>query len=425
VAAGLCVLVAPVIGYLVAQSAVVAGGLVVAVVAGALLVGRPWWLVPPLLVGAWFNMATVTSPLGLLSLADIASAAMIPLWVLHRLSSSERPRVVPEVWALAAFVVVSYASMVNGVNPSSAYNAFARFIHATLTCVAVIDLCNTPRRLHLSLAVIAACGVAHSVVALATYPGSGRLGGLFEQPNALGHMVSIAFLAGLSVLTQARSRNARLALFAGLGVMAIAIVLTISRGTYLAVGLALAWWLRKHRQAIVVLVLAGGLAATVVPRFLSNAETQIAGRLEMDDDSVEHRWATVLNGLNALEAHPFMGVGFGQFRELNRAVEVTRQAGRSAHNFYLSVAVSSGLPALALFIAFVFPMVRRLWRWQRASELAQDPTSRDVALLVAGVQAISIYLALAFLTKGGDRMTVWCLLGLIGATSLLPSRRST
>jgi hypothetical protein len=70
-------------------------------------------------------------------------------------------------------------------------------------------------------------------------------------------------------------------------------------------------------------------------------------------------------------------------------------------------------------------MVRRLWRWQRASEAAQEATSRDVALLVSGVQAIAIYLALAFLTKGGDRMTVWCLLGLIGATSLLPTRRPT
>jgi len=398
---------------------------VVAVVAGALLVGRPWWLVPPLLVGAWFNMAVVKSPLGLLSPADIASATMIPLWILHKLSSRERPRVVPEVWALVAFVVVSYASMVNGVNPSSAYNSFARFIHAMLTCVAVIDLCNTPRRLHIALAVIAACGVAHSIVALVTYPGSGRLGGLFEQPNALGHMVSIAFFAGLSLLPQARNRALRPILLGGLGLMAIAIVLTISRGTYLAVGVALAWWLRKHRRAVFVLVLSASLAAMVVPRLLSNAETQIAGRMKMDDDSVEHRWTTMLNGLNALEAHPFMGVGFGQFRELNRAVEVTQQAGRSAHNFYLSVAVSSGLPALALFIAFAFPMVRRLWRWQRASEPAQDRTSRDVAFLVAGVQAIALYLAFAFLTKGGDRMTVWCLLGLIGATSLLPTRRTT
>ena len=394
-----------------------------AVVVGALLVGRPWWLVPPLLVGAWFNMATVTSPLGLLSLADISSAVMIPLWVLHRLSSRERPRVVPEAWALVAFIVVSYASMVNGVNPPSAYTAFARFIHAALTCVAVIDLCNTPRRLHLSLAVIAACGAVHSAVAFATYSGAGRLGGLFEQPNALGHSASISFLAGLSLLPQTRSRLIRLALLLALGLMASAIVLTISRGTYLAVGLALAWWLRKNRRAVIVLVLSGSLAATTVPRLLVNAETQIAGRLEMNDDSVEHRWATVLNGLNALAAHPFMGVGFGQFRELNRAVEVTRQAGRSAHNFYLSVAASSGIPALALFLAFVYPMVRRLWRWQRASEAAQDTVSRDISALVAGIQAIAIYLAFAFLTKGGDRMTVWCLLGLFGAASLLPARR--
>ena len=418
-------MLAPLVGYLVAQSAVVAGGIVAAVVVGGLLVGRPWWLVPPLLVGAWFNMATLASPLGLLSLADLASAVMIPLWVFYRLSTSERPRLVPELWALAAFVVVSYASMVNGVNPSSAYNTFARFVHAALTCVAVMDLCNTPQRLRLALVTIAACGAVHAAWALVTYTGSGRLGGLFDQPNALGHMVSVSFLAGLSLLPQARSRIARFTLTASLAVMAAAVVLTISRGTYLAVGLTLVWWLRKQRQAIIVLVLSGALAANLVPRLLSNAETEIAGRLEMDDDSVEHRWATVLNGLAALEAHPFLGVGFGQFRELDRAVEVTRQAGRSAHNFYLSVAASSGLPALGFFLAFAAPMVRRLWRWQKQSEPAQDAESREISLLVAGVQAIALYLALAFLTKGGDRMTVWCLLGIIGATSLLPARRPT
>ncbi len=416
---------APIVGYAISESALFAAVAVVALVLGISLVGRPWWLVPPMLVGTWFSNFSVNAGFGLVSMADLVALALIPLWTFHRLSNRRRPRVVPELWALIAFLVLSFVSLVNGVNPGSAYNAFVRFLEAVFVYLVLVDLCDSPAKLRTACWLLFVCGLVHAVVGLGLYEGVGRLGGLFDQPNSLGHALAIPFLIGLGLIGLPNSRWVRTVIMFGLTLIALAIVLTISRGTYLALGVALLWWLRRSRQAVALLLVTGLFVTWGLPYVLQNAQTQIAGRLEMHDNSVDNRWTTLLNGFSAIDAHPFLGVGFGQFQELDKAVEVTQQAGRSAHNFYVSVAASSGVPALALLLAFAVPPARRLWHWQRDTRGSTDAGLLETGRIVTAFQGVSLYMATALLTKGGDLMIFWVVLGLMGAASLMPRQRST
>jgi O-antigen ligase len=160
----------------------------------------------------------------------------------------------------------------------------------------------------------------------------------------------------------------------------------------------------------------------VVPSVRGKDTDEIGERLEMKDESVTHRWATVINGLNATRAHPVFGVGYGQFRKLDHAVEVTSQAGRSAHNFYLTLAATCGIPSLLIYLAILAGVMRRLARWQRQFVEAGAPAHLErSALLVKAAQAMMIYLVVTSMTKGVG-MTLWVVIGLAGAAALLPQR---
>ena len=56
---------------------------------------------------------------------------------------------------------------------------------------------------------------------------------------------------------------------------------------------------------------------------------------------------------------------------------------------------------------------------------ATDADVLETGRIVTAFQGVSLYMATALLTKGGDLMIFWVVLGLMGAASLMPRQRST
>lgn len=220
----------------------------------------------------------------------------------------------------------------------------------------------------------------------------GAWNGLFWHKNNLGAATALLCLGLLPyLLGWAPARHRRL-LFAGLGMAAILLVGSRSRGAHLALLGALAVvaltgaramgparGVRGKRVALVALVVlvVGGLWGTARP--ISTASLgrtrPLGGRARI--------WAA---GLQGIVASPLRGHGIGNPARgyLRPSAQTRAQATlnqafyfQSAHNLYLDLALLLGLPAAALVL---LALAGRAWRTAAAS----TPFERWVLAVILG-----------------------------------------
>ena len=202
------------------------------------------------------------------------------------------------------------------------------------------------------------------------------------QANALATTLAAGVVLGLS-LAVVRSRAARLAIAGSVALCLAALVVTFSRGGYVAlvVGLAVALivlipgvnrsvnrtsaWRLLGAAAAAVLVVglvaaawrpAGELVERVAARTASIADTnEGSNRTHLD------LWTV---GLRIATDHPVLGTGpdsyalvFPRYRDTVLSQESAQKLARfrpeSPHNVYLAIASGAGFPALAAFVVLV------------------------------------------------------------------------
>ena len=163
---GLVLVGAPILGYLAAErpmlALVVLGGSA-AVVA---LINRPVWGVYGLLIGTAFDSVSISAGFAILGAGDLSCLLMLPMWLLHRLIHVSEMRWPIGLQYLIAFFVLSFASMMFGVDPSIAQGGFVRLVIYGVTVVAVVDLLRTGEATDRALLILAVCSLIHAVVAL-------------------------------------------------------------------------------------------------------------------------------------------------------------------------------------------------------------------------------------------------------------------
>ena len=208
-----------------------------------------------------------------------------------------------------------------------------------------------------------------------------RIGGVIGQPNLLGaFFVYYMFLYASHWLENLRRRGAWLFLVP-FALCFRGIMVTFSRGTYLAFALGVLG-LALFKKRSLGLGVAAALALAALNPWLLPAgvryriETTFQTRseplgeyggvaLQEDlDESSAGRLVIWRGALEMIKANPLAGVGFGRFpdtitdyADLDRSVD--------AHNAYLITAAELGLPGLLLLLAnftFLFWIASRVYR---------------------------------------------------------------
>lgn len=459
---------APLLGLAAAEAGPQALLLAALAAAFALLVRWPILGVHALVAGTFFDELHLPAGFALLGTADLAALALLPAWITRRLFFNQPPLAptapaapsqtttnhlpgraapahptapaearpprptlaiaspedapdprlrLPAAWPLlAAYLALAFASLLLGVAPHTAYGGYARLLTYAAAVIALADLIRHPRTLRHIALTMALCGLAHALISLADPAPARRLMGLADQPNILAVRLALGALPAAWLWSEARRPLPRWLWGLALTLMLLAIALTISRGTYLALTAAFLWWLRRSPRLALAIALAAITSYALLHQLAEDRITRIERRLDFDDSSVTHRGVVARNALAVITQRPLLGVGFGQFRALDEVVGVTDQAGRGSHNFYLGVAASTGLPALALLLAFALRQARGL-----ARRGAPDPNDA-LARLLPLWQAIAVYHAASLIVRGGLRLTDWTLLGLYAAVALLNTR---
>jgi len=384
------------------------------------LLRNPLWGVYALVAGAFFDSLSISTPFAILGAGDMAALALNGAWLGHRLVNPRPFRFPERSLLLLGYFVLALASLAFGISPHTGIGVYARLLTYGLTMLAVVDLVRDIKAIERITIVMALCSLVHASIGLGFMSSSGRLSGLVGQPNLLGVLIALGVFPTAAWLIRSKNQFLRVLLAGAFLFMALAIVLTISRGTYIAAGLAFVWWIRRSaRLAVAVAVI---LAATyfTMTNFAQDRVDRIENRLQFQDSSVVNRGIVAKNGLLAIAEAPFLGIGFGQFGHASDAVDITSEVGRGTHNFYLGTAASTGLPALFLLMGFLIAQARRLARGLSvAREKAAGVFGADWARYewsMALFQTLMLYHAASLMVRGGKRLE-WTLFSLYAAVA--------
>lgn len=217
-----------------------------------------------------------------------------------------------------------------------------------------------------------------------------RLAGPFVNSNLYAAFACVALLLGLARLV-APVRPLAQRLLAAVTVLfaATTLPLTVSRGAWLALLVALAWFARERLRsatarplAVAVAAVGLGVVAVVGATRLPHASEAIAQRLRgAGNYSVHHRLSIYGATVDLIRTHPF-GVGLGGYREAIGAFrwQSDRFDINFAHSEPLELAAVLGIPACFLG---AFALSRRL----RPAWIA---AAHDPALLGAMAAALSL-----------------------------------
>lgn len=231
----------------------------------------------------------------------------------------------------------------------------------------------------------------------------GRPASTFGHPVVFGGALALCLPLSAVFALEGRSRAGRAAWGGAALVQALALVLTLARGPWIAavVGLAVFALLRARSSGrgaarTTGRLLVAGLLLVAVLSAWASARHAVLDRLSTlgrpaDDSSLAYRAHFAGAAIAMLRDHPLFGVGWENFGLLYfryRSPPTERIAAdlvpTMVHCGPLQTAVSGGIPALALHAAFFAAVLAAVAR-RRRSETA--PRSRRVgdALLASGV----------------------------------------
>lgn len=188
---------------------------------------------------------------------------------------------------------------------------------------------------------------------------------IFENPNDLAALTLLP-LSVAAMLLRDRSKWVRLGAKASVIVLPIVILMTQSRGVFIALALFAALTLFGQRRKLRQFVLLGLVATVVVMIAPDGVWERVRGvpdAVETDSSARQRRQIWRI----AAEIHrdyPVMGVGLGAYRYVHaeyasrKAEHMIAQGTRDTHSTYLNTLVDAGYPGLLVFLTMIaVPMV--------------------------------------------------------------------
>lgn len=427
--------------------------LVAAGLALAVLI-RPWLGLPLVALLAPFA-ALQPLPLGGLPVdgADLALALTLAAWLAQGVAQRRivLPRA-PLVWPLLALLASLGLSLLAAPSYREGLPELFKWLQVLALYLATAALL-TRRRARWLIAALLAAGAAQALLGLHQFltqtgpeafllPGGFmRAYGAFRQPNPYGGYlglvaplaVSLALWAWREGLhTVRRPAALRLALTAAAGLISLGLLVSWSRGAWLAFGVALAVVLLAHARRAAPAVLAGALVAALALGLMGAAEllpAAVAGRLgalqeyvglidvartEVTDANfaVVERIAHWQAALAMWRDHLWLGVGAGNYAVVYGQYNLPRwyEALGHAHNVYLNFAAEAGLLGL---LAYGWLWLAALWQALRCAVQRDRLAAAVGAGVLGGLAAASVHNFFDNLWVQHIYLTLALLLGLL------------
>ena len=309
-----------------------------------------------------------------------------------------------EVNLILLFCLLGLVSIPLALDPGLAWKTFSGvFIRCVIIFVVMVNAVRTTARLRGQVWVALGAAFCLSLVAVNDY----RLGnltvegyrvggvgeGMFGNPNDLALFLVTVAPVSAAMFFGSRSLVGKAAYAITTLLLTAAVVVTFSRGGFLGLACAytvMAWKLgRRNRAGVVLLVLAAAaLLLAVAPgnylqRLLSifSPELDAVGSTGMRRQILFRSiWTAIVNPLN--------GIGMGNF-------PLVSFRDLQSHNSYTQVAAEMGIPALVVYVMFIWTPLKGLRRIERETYEGRK-RSRFFHLSVGIQSAIVGYMVSSF-----------------------------
>jgi hypothetical protein len=222
-----------------------------------------------------------------------------------------------------------------------------------------------------------------------------------QDPNDVARFLDLAFPLAALLIHSERRWYWRLLAIGYLPVGLVAVVLTASRGGFLAVAVALTGCglllAQRHAKAVLAATVSLPLVAfalwMMIPHETFDRLATIPSQLAGGD--LNQRWNIWWAGWRAFAQSPVVGSGAGSFVSAARMHPLD-----TAHNSPLSIAVGGGLCALFLAAGIVVLAIRSALRTQGA-------------LRIALITVLLVWAMTSLVDTVEENRTTWLLMGLI------------
>ncbi len=343
------------------------------------------------------------------------------------------PSLAPLFLLLVVFLACGFVGSLQAEPPGDAlfYTVVTGFLAATSLFFAIFVAADPVPRVKLIASAYLVAGTIAALAGIAGYFGIGydlltlygRARGTFQDPNVLGPF--LMFPAMLALMSLLSDRPAKALLSAGvLGLLALAILLTFSRGAWLhlAISGALVVFFRLvlsdgfFSRLRTILLCGLGLAGLVVLLMVALSIDQVAelmaDRFSLDqsyDQGPEGRFGRHLAGFSLALDRP-LGIGALEFGR--------RYFIEDPHNVYLNTLMTSGWVGAMAYLSLV------IWTLMRGCRAMLRPSPLQPVLICA--VATLIGLALEGLIIDTDRWRhFYLLIGLIWGLTARPVQAAT
>jgi len=250
-----------------------------------------------------------------------------------------------------------------------------------------------------------------------------RVGGTIGHPNALAKYLCFCIPVLLSYSFGKFNVPLRVLAFAATIAAGLTLVMTMSRGSWVALGLTFVFlfyemfrrYFKSRTKAIVAVILVNTLLAGATLALFEDVRT----RLFKDDyGRAEARLPMAMIALDIIKTHPIKGVGLNNYTSVMHTYDHTREwqtykFPHPVHNSYLLIAAESGIPTLLAFLWLIGSVFVKAWP-------AIKRFNSSISLLQAGwIGGLMTWLISGMFDRdfAGTNVMLWFTIALVVATS--------
>lgn len=224
----------------------------------------------------------------------------------------------------------------------------------------------------------------------------GNEGALTKNPNDLALMINIIIPLTVALLLSSARPAIRVVLFGMLGLEALTVILTFSRGGFLTLGAILLVYMWKLRRQVERVWIYGilVLALLCLPLLPSTYFDRMSTIIHTEADSTGsagERWTDMTLAARHILSSPITGAGVG----MNvLAMNEARGGGwRPVHNVFLELIIDLGVPGVIVFIWLLVSSLKSTIQVQRRAAEVQG--MKGLFHLAEGIQVSLLAFILA------------------------------
>jgi len=323
--------------------------------------------------------------------ANILLALMLVCWVAQLIQDRTLPAVPRFFWALVAYAVVTVAISVFSLDPSTSIVDDKQLL--LFVIVPAVYQIARGERASLVVDVIVSVGAASAAYGIIQY-GLLHYDNLGRRPEgAMSHYMTYSGLLMLVICAAAArlifGRQGRTWPALVMPALVVALALTLGRSAWIGASVAMALLLAlKDLRLTILLPLFVAVLFAVAPGTVTKRVMSI---FDVQEPTNQDRLAMIEMGARMVNDHPLTGVGpnmiprvYAQYRP-DYAINPINP---HLHNVPLQIAAERGLPALAVWLWFIFSLVVaqfRLFRRQLDRVPAAAALAAVFAMLAAGL----------------------------------------